>query len=187
LDHLDRGLVQLLQERDLVDDPRPQEGLGGDRAARDPVRVEVAIHADALRGPEPLRDLLGLCLHRVAMGRRGPSRFPEDARRAGARAPAVIAIRPRTINPSRPPDRPIWASHDWERSIVISQPPYGRVKNIPGAAIRTRTRMNATSQRNSRPRGSMSFRITALPKIAASSRKKPAFHAIIAYADQFCA
>ena len=71
-DHLDRGLIELLQERDLVGDPRARQGFGGDRPTRDPVRIDVAVHADAVRGPEPVRNLSGLCFHPLTMGGRGP-------------------------------------------------------------------------------------------------------------------
>src|SRR5207249_1130951 len=83
------GAIAFLDEADVVGDARAVERLGCDRAARDPVRVDVGHDADHRRVPDALGDLLGDRLHRGRLAEdrtlnlwEGPAEgpFPHDAR-----------------------------------------------------------------------------------------------------------
>jgi hypothetical protein len=64
LEFRDHGLVELLDERHFVADPRPVEGLRSNCASRDSVCVDVRDDADERARAETLRDFLGHRLHR---------------------------------------------------------------------------------------------------------------------------
>ena len=60
----DHRLIEFLDESHLMRDSRPIEGLRGDGAARDPIRVDVGHDTDEGTVTHTLRDLLGDRLHR---------------------------------------------------------------------------------------------------------------------------
>src|SRR5437867_756598 len=59
------GVIELLKERHVVGDVGSGEGLGRNRSPCDSVRVDVAIHADAVSGAKSLSDQVGLGFHRL--------------------------------------------------------------------------------------------------------------------------
>ena len=62
-DDLDRGFIELFQEGHVVGDVRSGQCFRCDRPARDAIRVDVGVHAHAVRGSNPIREFMGPCFH----------------------------------------------------------------------------------------------------------------------------
>src|SRR5207244_1056497 len=139
----DDRLIELLDERDFVRDARPVEGLRGDRAARDPVRVDVRHDADKGRCAHALRDLLG---DRIVRPIHRPTRaeatwcrarnlralWSESSRRSSGSEPSNHNSLESTRTWIRPLTTSFGITSSWSRAGRAS--PGSRTKNTPRPA-----------------------------------------------------